>query len=107
MHITRPSSIIREWSIHSGQCLRDVYGHEAYIYGYVMCQMNKVYIVPCMHDTVYTAFHCFLEEGRETLCPVEKTVLSECGKVGGGGEMTSVHTCIPFKFLSCLEVLEC
>ena len=37
MHITRPYSIIREWNIHSGQCLRDIYGHEAYIYGYVMC----------------------------------------------------------------------
>ena len=29
-------SIIREWNIHSGQCLRDIYGHEAFIYGYVV-----------------------------------------------------------------------
>ena len=28
-------SIIREWNIHSGQCLKDIYGHEAFVYGYV------------------------------------------------------------------------
>ena len=86
IHAHHTSSIIREWNIHSGQCLRDVYGHEAYIYGYVMCQMHSLYIVPCMHDTawsyLYTAFHSFLEEEGETLCPVEKIVLSEYGKVG-------------------------
>ena len=50
------------------------------------CVKCSLYIVPCMHDTawsyLYTAFHSFLEEEGETLCPVEKIVLSEYGKVG-------------------------
>lgn len=35
-------SIIREWNIHSGQCLRDVYGHEAFVYGYVSAQPDVI-----------------------------------------------------------------
>ena len=32
-------------------------------------------------DSIHTVSHCFLEEIGETLCPVEKTALSGCGKV--------------------------
>ena len=34
LHTRLLYSVIREWSIHSGLCLREMYGHEAFVYRY-------------------------------------------------------------------------
>ena len=44
-------STIRKWNIHSGQCLREIYGHEAYIYRYVRTHVCMyVYVCVCYYE---------------------------------------------------------
>lgn len=79
-------STIRKWNIHSGQCLREIYGHEAFVYrwdmtNYCMClHIQSLWCLCVPSWFLIVVFPCSLMVDQMTLPPVERMGLWGCGK---------------------------